>query len=326
MAPKAEEHLKLPINVVSRTDVGRLVREVSELDEFLKQSKIREPGTQPKLPKTSRMLDEFLSLNQLNALHEDDRHRLYMFLQTIKERAPVLHMSFAADPSPRFQQRLMTWLRINVDSMVLVQFGLQPNIGAGLVMRTTNKYFDLSLREFFKSKRNLLVEKIHGTDDEITREEEKLKQEEIIREQATLDKPENGQQPAAPASSDITAAAAEPEKHEVSAAENHPQPSPAVPRPATAPEAPAAAPATATAPAPAAALSPAPATSTPVAPAPAPNPLVSAPPAPPPVPQATAPALPEPAATVPAAAPVAPPANYQPPKPLVGDHSGSPKP
>jgi F0F1-type ATP synthase delta subunit len=40
--------------------------------------------------------------------------------------------------------------------MVLVQIGLQPNLGAGCVVRTTNKYFDMSLRtKFFDSRDKL---------------------------------------------------------------------------------------------------------------------------------------------------------------------------
>jgi hypothetical protein len=40
----------------------------------------------------------------------------------------------------------------------LITIGLQPNIGAGCVVRTTNKYFDLSIKQDFLSKRNLLLE------------------------------------------------------------------------------------------------------------------------------------------------------------------------
>lgn len=184
MEAHAEVRLKLPVNVISRIDVGRLVREVEELDNFLKQAAIREPGSPVKLPKTSRMLDEFISLNELNVLHEDDRKRLYMFLQTIKAKAPVLHMSFAADPSPRFLQRLMTWLRLNVDPMVLVQVGLQPNLGAGCMMRTTNKYFDLSLREYFKEHREVLVTKIHGTAEEAQKEAQAVQATQVKTEAA----------------------------------------------------------------------------------------------------------------------------------------------
>jgi hypothetical protein len=163
MTPKADASiLTLPIQASGRADVGRLLREVEQLDNFLKQATIREPGTSMKLPKTSRLLDEFVSSNKLNLLHEVDRGRVLNFLIMVKAKAPVLHMSFSVDPAPSFVQKLMTWLRAEVHPLVLLQVGLQPNIGAGCVVRGTNKYFDFSLREHFKKQRPLLIEKIQG--------------------------------------------------------------------------------------------------------------------------------------------------------------------
>ena len=50
----------------------------------------------------------------------------------------------------------MTWLRREIHPLVLMTVGLQPNIGAGCIVRTTNKYFDFSLRQDFANKRDLL--------------------------------------------------------------------------------------------------------------------------------------------------------------------------
>jgi hypothetical protein len=38
--------------------------------------------------------------------------------------------------------------------------GLQPNLGAGSILRTTNKLFDLSLRQDFARKRDILMHKL----------------------------------------------------------------------------------------------------------------------------------------------------------------------
>lgn len=144
--------LQLPIGVVSMVDVGRLLREVEAIDNFLNQAVIREPGMAVKLPKTSRLFDETAQVNKLNLLHEDDRQHLQEFLKEVRQHAPVLHISFSADPSPMFTQKLITWLRSEIHPLVLLQVGLQPNMGAGCVVRTTNKYFDFSLRSRFKVK------------------------------------------------------------------------------------------------------------------------------------------------------------------------------
>lgn len=163
MEHKAKETtFVLPVSVVGRVDVGRLQRETEALHEFLQQSAIRQPGTQPKLPKTSRLLDETIQANKLNVLVEDDCKKLLKLLKDTYAHAPILHMSFGADPSPAFTQKLIAWLRTEIHPQVLLQIGLQPNIGAGCLVRTTNKYFDFSLRHRFVERRELLVKALVG--------------------------------------------------------------------------------------------------------------------------------------------------------------------
>jgi hypothetical protein len=155
--------MTLPVQVSSRTDVGRLQREMEALDNFLTQAAIREPGTPMKLPKTSRLLDEFINTNQLNPLHDEDRARMLAFIKQVRDHAPVLHISFGADPSAIFVEKLTAWLRKELHPTVMMHVGLQPNIGAGCIVRTTNKQFDFSLRQHFRNQRPLLVQKLHGT-------------------------------------------------------------------------------------------------------------------------------------------------------------------
>lgn len=164
--------LQLPVGVVTRADVARLAFETEAVDNFLRQASIREAGTALQIPKASRLFDEIVSVNKLNMLQEADRQRLFQFLQTIRTKAPVLHMSFSTDPSPLFQQRLITWIRQQMHPFALIQIGLQPSIGAGCVVRSTNKYYDFSLRQRFTDKRMLLISKLRGvqTPEEVSAE------------------------------------------------------------------------------------------------------------------------------------------------------------
>ena len=161
MEPK-QSVLILPLTAVSRMDVMRAIREIDALDDFLAQSAIRQPGTNVKLPKTSRVMDEVVEINKLNILVEADRKGLLKLMKQVYEEAPVLHISFSADPSPLFIQRLVSWLRVEVHPSVLLKIGLQPNIGAGCTIRTKNKYFDFSLRQNFKNQRQLLIRGLQG--------------------------------------------------------------------------------------------------------------------------------------------------------------------
>jgi hypothetical protein len=97
----------------------------------------------------------------MNLLAEADRKLLVQVLAKLHETAPIMHISFSVDPPGPYVQKIVTWLRKNIHPFVLVTVGLQPNIGAGCVVRTTNKMFDFSLREYFSQKRGFFIEKLH---------------------------------------------------------------------------------------------------------------------------------------------------------------------
>ncbi len=150
--------VSVPSLITTPADVARLRREVAALDEYLAQEALRAPGQpQQHLPKTSRMLEDIASANKLNLLDKTTRQRLLAFLDEVAAHAPVVHISFAADPPAAFMQRIVLWFRQNVHPATLVRVGLQPNLAAGCVLRTTNKYFDLSLRQTLEKHQPDLV-------------------------------------------------------------------------------------------------------------------------------------------------------------------------
>lgn len=150
----------LPPSVVGPVDVARLVREIEAINEAMLQLKVREGGSEVKLPKTSHLMELMTEHNKLNLLMEEDRSLLERFLKAVMEEAPVVHMSFSADPSQAFLEKISLWFRKEINPYTLITVGLQPNIGAGMVMRTTNKYFDMSLKESFVKKKDDLKNKL----------------------------------------------------------------------------------------------------------------------------------------------------------------------
>jgi hypothetical protein len=155
------EVMQLPKKVVSPTDVARLEREVTDLDEFLNQQQIRTDGGSVQMPRFSGQLDVLLQENNLDISQPQQRQMLLSFLKNLEANAPVLHMSFSTDPPGSYVVKIVEWLRLNIDQNILLRVGLQPNIGAGCVVRTTNKSFDFSLRQYFKEKRNYFAAKLH---------------------------------------------------------------------------------------------------------------------------------------------------------------------
>jgi F0F1-type ATP synthase delta subunit len=159
-AGSAPKKLSLPVTVAGPGDVGRLILELENINETLLQLGLRKAGDEVKMPKTSSLMDQTVETNKLNLLHDTDRVTLQHFLTDIKQRSPVLHISFSADPSPAFTAKLMTWLRREIHPFVLLSVGLQPTIAAGCIVRTTNKQFDFSLRQDFLNKRDLLISQL----------------------------------------------------------------------------------------------------------------------------------------------------------------------
>ena len=147
----------LPMGVVTAADLGRMISEVQALDNFMADAAIRTPGSNVVLPKISKLCEELITTNGLNMLTEKDRQALLHVLNEVKAKAPVIHMSFSAEPSAKFLQKIVEYARNNIHPAVLLQVGLQPSIGAGSAVRTTNKYFDFTLRKSLAAKRADLV-------------------------------------------------------------------------------------------------------------------------------------------------------------------------
>lgn len=155
--------LKLPLSVITKLDLLRLVREANALQEYLLQAQVRSGGTpMPQLPKLSRLLDDTARANEVNLLDADQRARLIAALEQLKASALVIHMSFAAEPSGAFLTNIITWLRGNISSLVVLQVGLQPQLAAGCIVRTENKLLDFSLRAHFISRREALAKILEG--------------------------------------------------------------------------------------------------------------------------------------------------------------------
>ncbi len=152
--------LALTLGVIGPSDVNRLRRELSGLDNFFIQAAARRAGTTITPPATTQQLDELAKVNKLNLLQKTDRQKLAKQLDEILTKAPKLKISFAVDPPPKVVETILNWLRANLDPRILLSVGLQPNIGAGCVLRTPNREFDMSMRQHMVESRPYLAQLI----------------------------------------------------------------------------------------------------------------------------------------------------------------------
>lgn len=152
----------LPLALVGDIDITRLLREINSLNDFFIATEVRKPGNNTQPPRITRLLNDVSVANSYNLLQKNDREELARQLNELKKTAPSIHISFAAEPSPKALEQVLRWLRENIHPLILLRVGLQPTIAAGCVLRTTNKIFDFSLREHLNKQEPYLVELIRG--------------------------------------------------------------------------------------------------------------------------------------------------------------------
>lgn len=156
---QAKQEFSLPFMIVSPADVAKLLRELEDVDDFLLQAASRQPGAKsPDLPRSSQLLDSFVTLNKIDLHKPGERRDAAKFLTGLKQNGPTIHISFANDPSAAFMEKIVGWFRGNIHPLLLVRIGLEPMVGAGCVLRTPNRLFDLSLRRKFIAHQSDLIE------------------------------------------------------------------------------------------------------------------------------------------------------------------------
>jgi hypothetical protein len=160
MSSETNTQLKLPERIIGSVDLSRSIRELKAIDDWLNQAAIRGSGQAISMPKTSKSLEEIAALNGVSLLDKNHRTQLIAVLDAFSIHAPRIHMSFAVEPSGQFTQKMVIWMRQNINPVILLEIGLQPTLAAGCTVRTTNKLFDLSLRHRFTEKRLELVKSI----------------------------------------------------------------------------------------------------------------------------------------------------------------------
>ena len=165
MEPKK---LKLPPNIIGQADIARVSRELEALHDFFIGAAARKSGTPVQPPRLSRLLDQLSKDNGYNLLEQKDRQDLAAAIADMKQKAPILHISFAAEPPTKALERILLWLRQNIHPQALVTVGLQPSIAAGCVLRTPNKWFDMSMREYLRQQEPYLAQLIGSAEGEKT--------------------------------------------------------------------------------------------------------------------------------------------------------------
>jgi hypothetical protein len=152
-----ETNLKLPDSINVMNVVSQLINELENIEDFFLKMKLKSSLNQVDIPKTSVALEELAKINDLNLIKSEDRLNLKQFLHFLRTKAPVIHLSFGSVPEDLFLDKIAGWFRTEINPHLLMSVGLQPSIGAGFKLRTTNKYYDFSLHRYLMENKQALI-------------------------------------------------------------------------------------------------------------------------------------------------------------------------
>ena len=161
--------LILPTAIATKADLVNVIRNLEAvLDTFVENSVRTDEGVDFASQATvSSNLALLVKENQLEVSVETLK-ALQVWLNHLKDHAPMVRFTFANDPNPEFLASIVEWLRQNSGQFVLIRYGIQPSIAAGCLMYTPRKRYDFSLRKTILGRGQELVEYIRAASAEPT--------------------------------------------------------------------------------------------------------------------------------------------------------------
>lgn len=161
---KTHDEFILPTSVVSKLDLSRMVAEAEQIDNELTAASVRaKTGSRSRVnPVMSTQLKDFLDQNELSFRLSRERTKLVKQLRLLKDKVPVVHMTFAVVADYESLQKIAEWLRSSIHPQAVIEVGIQPRLIAGVHMRTPNHLHDMTLRHAFDGRRDVLFKELEA--------------------------------------------------------------------------------------------------------------------------------------------------------------------
>lgn len=159
MSSKLE--IKLPPALIGRAHLAQLVRELEVVENDFESQKARGATKDTyKMPHMTRALSDCIELNKIDIMSGQVRMHFKSALNDMKNKAPVIHFTFASEPDLEVLQKLTDWVRTEVHPQALVSVGIQPGLVGGVYLRTPNHVHDFSLKALLHTKRGIIADEL----------------------------------------------------------------------------------------------------------------------------------------------------------------------
>jgi F0F1-type ATP synthase delta subunit len=139
--------LALPLTLTGKKELVQVQRELETLIEQMIADRVvkNELGQRRPLSPLSSIANELITLNGI-AVDSKAIADLIKQLQTIRDSAPMLRLSFASEPDRESIVKIVSWFRKEIYPGLLLQIGIQPTIVGGCIVQTPGNRYDFSLR------------------------------------------------------------------------------------------------------------------------------------------------------------------------------------
>lgn len=160
----------LPASIVSKVDVSRLVDEVERVNNDMTAAGVRKgkhhehskDEQSMAMPTLSDQLASFLKENEFELENSNDRAHIIKELRLLKNKVPVVNLTFAVTADRESLQQLVAWFRSEAHPQTVLSVSLQPALIAGVYVRTPNQIHDMSMRTKLKAGRTVLLKELEA--------------------------------------------------------------------------------------------------------------------------------------------------------------------
>jgi hypothetical protein len=155
-----DQNFQLPASLAQPVDLNRMIRDLELISEHLGQEALKDPNK--KIP--VNLPDKIKDISEkyhIDVSDKKQRENLLAWMKHLREIAPVVNVSFGSEASDQVTQKVTAWFRQEIHPYCLVVVGLEPDIGVGSMVRTSNRVFDFSLKTKIKNSTDLFEQAIN---------------------------------------------------------------------------------------------------------------------------------------------------------------------
>jgi F0F1-type ATP synthase delta subunit len=136
--------------------IQELRKLVSERRDAAVRTRMKDGSSTP--PAIPSLVASLLQINQLTGSTLKELEELVKALETLRMKAPVVHLTLASLPGPKLIAKLVEWFRREVHPQTLLSFVMDRTIGGGVIIRTSSRIYDFSFTSQLLRQKDRLTE------------------------------------------------------------------------------------------------------------------------------------------------------------------------